>query len=95
MIRRLWNAFLDSTWGVPLALVCSVVLLCAWAVVAESNRETYSAPVEACEVVRTGRERTTVHMQCMAVGNNACGSQIPITTYLREVEYSCKWKDWR
>jgi hypothetical protein len=94
-MRRLWNAFLDSTWGLPLALFGGVALLSVLVVVAEANRETYSAPVEACEVVRTGGTRTTVHMQCVTVGNNACGSQIPITQVLEEREYSCKWKDWK
>lgn len=83
--------YLSEYWF-PLLLVAFLLGLFGLVVYAETTREYYSAPVEACQRQPTGRTQTSVHMQCIASGNNPCGSQIPITAVYREFEYTCAWR---
>lgn len=70
------------------ALLIAVLLLAGC-----TKAEYISAPAKACTSYATGKTDTYVTLQCMMVGSNPCGMQIPITHEQREVVITCTWRE--
>lgn len=72
-----------------------ILTLLGLALSACTKQEVITVPVKYCQQQATGRTDTTTSFQCMPMGNNPCGMQLPIVNTIREVEVTCAYREWR